>query len=411
MRDRKLAEPAAPKRLPDEPLPNAAPMSAPLPCCSSTNPQIAAATSSARPTATFPACSSLLHCRAPPAVRPARSPEIPRPSSDAPPIRPPSISAIANSASRVVGLDAPAVQQRHVRRRCSCASRARSVACTACACCRRRRPPGADRPHRLVGDDDRAAASAAARPHGVELPQHDRLRSLPASRSAQRFADARDRRQPRRQRRCAPSADDRRSVSPKILRGARVTDDRVAAAEFDQHRRRHFAGDTRPPACSLTSSRAPRDRRARERRLRLRQIRVRHAHRELAPGGACPSRRASRPAAPRSPRARRSSSSCRRRVCRASRMAALAARNAPPPPRQWRVAAANLEDYTAARQGGATRACRACGRASAQAARDAVPASARSDASGRQEPDGERHRAQRRGDRHARRMRAGCRRT
>jgi hypothetical protein len=38
VRDRKFAEPAAPNRLPDEPLPNAAPMSAPLPCWSSTNP-------------------------------------------------------------------------------------------------------------------------------------------------------------------------------------------------------------------------------------------------------------------------------------------------------------------------------------------------------------------------------------
>ena len=41
VRDRKLADPAAPNRLPDEPLPNAAPMSAPLPCWSSTSPQIA----------------------------------------------------------------------------------------------------------------------------------------------------------------------------------------------------------------------------------------------------------------------------------------------------------------------------------------------------------------------------------
>ena len=32
-------------RLPDAPLPNAAPMSAPLPCCSNTNPQIATAIS------------------------------------------------------------------------------------------------------------------------------------------------------------------------------------------------------------------------------------------------------------------------------------------------------------------------------------------------------------------------------
>src|SRR5439155_13356882 len=43
-RDRKFAEPAAPKIEPDEPLPNAAPMSAPFPCCRSTNPQIPAAT-------------------------------------------------------------------------------------------------------------------------------------------------------------------------------------------------------------------------------------------------------------------------------------------------------------------------------------------------------------------------------
>src|ERR1700746_2623091 len=33
-RDRKLADPLAPKRLPEAPPPNAAPMSAPLPCCS-----------------------------------------------------------------------------------------------------------------------------------------------------------------------------------------------------------------------------------------------------------------------------------------------------------------------------------------------------------------------------------------
>ena len=38
VRDRKFAEPAAPNRLPDEPLPNAAPMSAPLPCCSRMKP-------------------------------------------------------------------------------------------------------------------------------------------------------------------------------------------------------------------------------------------------------------------------------------------------------------------------------------------------------------------------------------
>jgi hypothetical protein len=41
--DKKLEEPVAPKRLPDAPEPNAAPMSAPLPCCISTRPMIAKA--------------------------------------------------------------------------------------------------------------------------------------------------------------------------------------------------------------------------------------------------------------------------------------------------------------------------------------------------------------------------------
>ena len=38
---RKFAEPEAPNRLPDDPLPNDAPMSAPFPCCSSTSAMIA----------------------------------------------------------------------------------------------------------------------------------------------------------------------------------------------------------------------------------------------------------------------------------------------------------------------------------------------------------------------------------
>src|SRR5512139_157948 len=45
-RDRKLALPLAPNRLPAEPLPNDAPMSAPLPCCTSTSPIITSAESS-----------------------------------------------------------------------------------------------------------------------------------------------------------------------------------------------------------------------------------------------------------------------------------------------------------------------------------------------------------------------------
>ncbi len=43
VRERKFALPVAPNRLPEEPLPNDAPMSAPLPCCTSTKPIIAMA--------------------------------------------------------------------------------------------------------------------------------------------------------------------------------------------------------------------------------------------------------------------------------------------------------------------------------------------------------------------------------
>src|SRR5271167_2227952 len=50
VRERKFADPAAPKRLPEEPLPNAAPMSAPLPCCSRTKPISVAATTRCTPT-------------------------------------------------------------------------------------------------------------------------------------------------------------------------------------------------------------------------------------------------------------------------------------------------------------------------------------------------------------------------
>src|SRR6266704_2530440 len=45
VRDRKFAEPVAPNRLPDAPPPKPEPMSAPLPCWSSTRPMMASATS------------------------------------------------------------------------------------------------------------------------------------------------------------------------------------------------------------------------------------------------------------------------------------------------------------------------------------------------------------------------------
>jgi hypothetical protein len=41
VRDKKLAPPVAPNKLPEPPLPKAAPMSAPLPCCTKIKPIIA----------------------------------------------------------------------------------------------------------------------------------------------------------------------------------------------------------------------------------------------------------------------------------------------------------------------------------------------------------------------------------
>jgi hypothetical protein len=43
VRDKKLAPPEAPNKLPELPLPKAAPMSAPLPCCTKINPIMAKA--------------------------------------------------------------------------------------------------------------------------------------------------------------------------------------------------------------------------------------------------------------------------------------------------------------------------------------------------------------------------------
>ena len=43
--DRKLEEPVAPNRLPEAPEPNAAPISAPLPCCNKTRPMMVNAAS------------------------------------------------------------------------------------------------------------------------------------------------------------------------------------------------------------------------------------------------------------------------------------------------------------------------------------------------------------------------------
>src|SRR5437899_3072628 len=136
-RDRKFAEPAAPKIEPDEPLPNAAPMSAPFPCCRSTNPQMPAATirctTNNNVSSMFIRYSRCINATAPLSIQ-ARA--IARNSvdlSDAPPIRPPSMSAIANSACALSALTLPPYSS-GTSGAPDLATLLRNVAWTACAC-------------------------------------------------------------------------------------------------------------------------------------------------------------------------------------------------------------------------------------------------------------------------------------
>src|SRR5512134_2076247 len=69
VRLRKLAEPVAPKRLPDAPLPNAAPMSAPFPCWSSTSPITTSAATTCKTMITSSIRSSSFPLRLLPAAR------------------------------------------------------------------------------------------------------------------------------------------------------------------------------------------------------------------------------------------------------------------------------------------------------------------------------------------------------
>src|SRR5690242_10188999 len=107
-RDRKLALPVAPNRLPEAPLPNDAPMSAPLPCCSSTSPIMASAVTICRPRTRFITmfmqCDFLLVVVQPAARQMAMKSAA---LSDAPPIRPPSRSGSAKSCAALSALTLP----------------------------------------------------------------------------------------------------------------------------------------------------------------------------------------------------------------------------------------------------------------------------------------------------------------
>ena len=110
-RDKKFALPVAPNKLPDAPLPNDAPMSAPLPCCTSTRPIITSAARTCSITTTlnnqFIALGSRKFVGRPaqPAARQmaAKSATL----RDAPPINPPSMSGCEKSVAALSGLTLP----------------------------------------------------------------------------------------------------------------------------------------------------------------------------------------------------------------------------------------------------------------------------------------------------------------
>lgn len=119
-RDRKLALPEAPNKLPDEPLPKEAPMSAPLPCCTSTRPIMTRAERicTARRRVIQICMVKFVSerskgwrwppgrecaCQAPARQMATKSAAL----SEAPPMRPPSISGCANRADALSGLTLP----------------------------------------------------------------------------------------------------------------------------------------------------------------------------------------------------------------------------------------------------------------------------------------------------------------
>ena len=254
MRDRKLAEPAAPNRLPDEPLPNAAPMSAPLPCWSSTSAQIddrhdhvddQQRTIPETPLPILPVRRPLT-LQAPAIARNSSA------SSDAPPTRPPSTSGIANSAAAFAAFTLPPYSTgTSARARPARAARAGTHAPPApapawpCVPCRSPRPARRRRRSAQVAVPERTRArrrAAVPRPCAVS----------PASRSRERLADAHDRRQARRQRRLRLRGDDARRFrrAPGAAPNAR-------RSRIGNRTRRSFRPTRRrcsaPAPCSLTS--------------------------------------------------------------------------------------------------------------------------------------------------------------
>src|SRR5512139_3143602 len=114
-RDRKLALPLAPNRLPAEPLPNDAPMSAPLPCCTSTSPIIVSAVSSWTTSTMFiRICMDVFSSSIPDSARRATDGDevgrLQRRAADQSTVD----VGLCEQRRRVVGLDAAAVEDLHL---------------------------------------------------------------------------------------------------------------------------------------------------------------------------------------------------------------------------------------------------------------------------------------------------------
>ena len=217
--------------------------------------------------------------------------------SEAPPIRPPSMSGCGEELRRVVGLDAAAVEDAASRRRAACAAlqlraqqrmhRLRLLGRGGLA--------GADGPDRLVGDDAAGDAMRRACRSPPRAGARPPLRSAPASRSASVSPTQTMGTSP-----CSSAALALSATSCVALAVQRaplgVADDDVAAAELGQHRRRDLAG-VRARLVARAVLRAPARWRCPRARARLRPGRRRRAHRDVGAGRA--GRAAARPAARR----------------------------------------------------------------------------------------------------------------
>ena len=153
-------------------------------------------------------------------------------SSEAPPTSAPSTSVLREQLGGVLGLDRAAVEHGHVEQDLM-------NAWASCACSGVAVLPGADRPDRLVREDEPLVPPAASAIASTWTPEHE----LGLARFAllERLAHARDDAQalPRARRRVrrAPSRRSRRSTG-----AARSGRRSRRHAELDQHRRRDLAG-------------------------------------------------------------------------------------------------------------------------------------------------------------------------